>query len=299
RRKEGGPTQGRLRLKWGFDLDVPVPSELEALVKGPWDPQGDVWARQLDIAAQVIERSGGVVFMEQLAPVLNPREGPPQWFRENVVASGGGYGGKGSIDGITTDVVGGEALVLRLLLDLNGVPEVTSDGDILYVFSGFADKSKEPTGLDNTAQTLEDYETDQLNAEGVKGFSTTPEVLQFEEVPKLLKALPKMMPDQGPKVVRDFFQRTALSGLALFLSMWLLLGQLIFHSSPTWLFTGPAYLVWVGLDDTLRRSRDTSARQRDRWRGQWADVCRGDGEAMWRKRAAARSRARRLRDEGV
>lgn len=61
--------------------------------------------------------------MEQLAPVLNPREGPPEWFRENVVASGG-YGGKGSIDGITTDAVGGEPLVLRLLLELNGNPEV-------------------------------------------------------------------------------------------------------------------------------------------------------------------------------
>lgn len=60
--------------------------------------------------------------MEQLAPVLNPREGPPEWFRENVVA-GGGYVGKGSIDGITTEAVGGETLVLRLLLDLNGIPE--------------------------------------------------------------------------------------------------------------------------------------------------------------------------------
>lgn len=30
-----------------------VPMALEALVKGPWDPQGDVWRRQLDLAAQV------------------------------------------------------------------------------------------------------------------------------------------------------------------------------------------------------------------------------------------------------
>lgn len=30
-----------------------VPRALEELVKGPWDPQGELWRRQLDMAAQV------------------------------------------------------------------------------------------------------------------------------------------------------------------------------------------------------------------------------------------------------
>ncbi|CAM9783350.1 unnamed protein product, partial [Ectocarpus fasciculatus] len=136
RRKSSAP--GRLRLKWGVDLDIPVPVALEALVKGPWDPQGDIWERQLDMAAQVISRSGGVVFMEQLAPVLNPREGPPEWYRVCADAGGGFYEKGDKRSGISVDAVGGEALVLRVLLDLNGSPEVTGDGDILYVFPGFA-----------------------------------------------------------------------------------------------------------------------------------------------------------------
>ncbi|CAM9356829.1 unnamed protein product [Ectocarpus sp. 8 AP-2014] len=281
RRKSSAP--GRLRLKWG------VPVALEALVKGPWDPQGDMWERQLDMAAQVISRSGGVVFMEQLAPILNPREGPPEWYQVCADA-GGGFYEKGDKSGISVDAVGGEALVLRVLLDLNGSPEVTSDGDILYVFPGFARGKRGRDGNVEADYPSEGSETDPTAA---------PEVLQFEEVPRLLEALPKILPDQGPKVVKDFFQRTALSGLALFLSMCLVLGQLIFNSWPIWLATGPAYLVWVGLDDTWRRSRNKSAKQRDQWRKQWADVCRGDGDAIWRKRAAARAMARRLDDDGT
>lgn len=79
---------------------------------------------------QVVQRSGGVVFMEQLAPVLNPREGPPEWYRESATAGGGSGGGgaygkkKGAGGGISIEAVGGEALVLRLLFELDGAPEV-------------------------------------------------------------------------------------------------------------------------------------------------------------------------------
>eukprot|EP00752_Nemacystus_decipiens_P005501 g4979.t1 len=282
-----GRTEGRLRLKWGLDIDIPVPRALEELVKGPWDPQGELWSRQLDMAAQVIARSEGVVFMEQLAPVLNPREGPPEWYRESATA-GGGFRSKFAEGSVGVEVVGGEALMLQLLLELNGVPEVTDDGDILYVFPGFAGGEKARNGRTGKSKAMEAFEADQRMREaGEKGFTATPEILQFEEVPGLLDALPKMLPDQGPKVVKEFFQRTVLTGFALFLSTCLVLGQLIFSSWPSWLVAGPAYLIWVGLDDSLRRSRSTSAKQRDRWRGQWADACRGDGDAVWRKRAAA------------
>ncbi|CAN0336374.1 unnamed protein product [Pylaiella littoralis] len=291
-------TGGRIRLKWGLDVDIPVPMALEALVKGPWDTQGEVWRKQLDLAAQVIDRSGGVIFMEQLAPILNPREAPPEWYRES--AAGGFSRNTGANGGITTtEVVGGDAPLLRLLFELNGTPEVTNDGDVLYIFPGFAGGDKERKGRVDKARMIEEVEAGQRSERGEAVFTATPEVLQFEELPRLLEALPNILPDQGPKAIVEFFQRTALSGLALFLSTCLLLGQLIFQAWPIWLATGPTYLIWVGLDDTLKRSRYTSAKQRDRWRGEWADVCRGDGDAVWRKRAAARSRARRLSDDGV
>ena len=63
---------------------------------------------------------------------------------------------------------------------------------------------------------------------------------------------------------------------------------------PTHHDTGPIYLVWTAVDEMLRRSREKAARERDRWRAEWADICRGDGEVTWRKRASARLRARQL-----
>lgn len=57
--------------------------------------------------SQVIARSGGVVFVEQLAPILNPRQGPLRRGSSHDRMSGRD-----------------EALVLRALLDLNGAPEV-------------------------------------------------------------------------------------------------------------------------------------------------------------------------------
>lgn len=66
--------------------------------------------------------------MEQLAPVLNPREGPPEWYRVCADAGGGFYEKGDKRSGISVDAVGGEALVLRVLLDLNGSPEVRTVG---------------------------------------------------------------------------------------------------------------------------------------------------------------------------
>lgn len=62
--------------------------------------------------------------MEQLAPIFNPREGPPRWYRESA-AAGGGINSKFAKGRVGVEAVGGEALMLRLLLELNGVPEVS------------------------------------------------------------------------------------------------------------------------------------------------------------------------------
>lgn len=71
----------------------------------------------------MIARSKGVVFVEQLAPILNPSEGPPEWYRESATA-GGGVSSNSADGSVGIEAIGGEAVVLRLLLELNGVPEV-------------------------------------------------------------------------------------------------------------------------------------------------------------------------------
>lgn len=63
---------------------------------------------------KVIQRSGGVVFLEQLLPILNPREGPSEYYGAN---------GRGGDIGTTTNGVN-DSIVRRLLYELRGVPEV-------------------------------------------------------------------------------------------------------------------------------------------------------------------------------
>lgn len=64
--------------------------------------------------------------MEQLAPILNPREGPPEWYRESAAAAAGGFSSKFAKGDVGVEAVGGEALMLRLLVELNGAPEVSA-----------------------------------------------------------------------------------------------------------------------------------------------------------------------------
>lgn len=45
--------RGRLKVRWGVYVDVDVPRVLEELIKGPWDPEGRLWARQVDMACEV------------------------------------------------------------------------------------------------------------------------------------------------------------------------------------------------------------------------------------------------------
>lgn len=59
--------------------------------------------------------------------------------------------------------------------------------------------------------------------------------------------------------------------------------------------TGPIYLAWVAVDDTLRGWRYDAAKERDGWRREWASyVSLEDSDVVWRKRASARRRAREL-----
>lgn len=80
----------------------------------------------------MIRRSNGVVFVEQLAPILNPRNGPPPPSEISAKFSGGSGGtalsGLGSLNEGEAD----EPLVVRLLTELNGIPEVRLNVRLVY-----------------------------------------------------------------------------------------------------------------------------------------------------------------------
>lgn len=58
---------------------------------------------------------------------------------------------------------------------------MTDDGDILYVFPGFAGGDKARKGRTSKAKTMEAFEADERTSEASETrFTATPEVLQFE-----------------------------------------------------------------------------------------------------------------------
>lgn len=58
---------------------------------------------------------------------------------------------------------------------------MTDDGDILYVFPGFSGGEQARKGRTGKTKTRESFEADQrMSDASEKGFTTTPEVLQFE-----------------------------------------------------------------------------------------------------------------------
>mmetsp|Transcript_71613 Transcript_71613/g.202408 ORF Transcript_71613/g.202408 Transcript_71613/m.202408 type:complete len:333 (+) Transcript_71613:817-1815(+) len=81
-------------------------------VFGDGDPNVDLDDRSIKAAATVIREAGGAVTAEQLAPYLAPSD---------------------SAVSFDTSVVD-ESFVLPVVTRLNGVPEVTDEGDIVYVF---------------------------------------------------------------------------------------------------------------------------------------------------------------------
>lgn len=58
--------------------------------------------------------------------------------------------------------------------------QVTNDGDVLYIFPGFAGGDKERKGRVDKARMVEEVETGQRSERGEAVFTATPEVLQFE-----------------------------------------------------------------------------------------------------------------------
>lgn len=87
-------------------------------VFGDGDPNGDVEERRLALVAEMIRSHGGAVTAEQLAPFCDDIPMPN-------IADGKLGEEKTYVD---------ESFVLPIVSQLDGVPQVTEDGDIVYTF---------------------------------------------------------------------------------------------------------------------------------------------------------------------
>jgi hypothetical protein len=102
-------------------------------VFGDGNPNGDVEERRIALVAEMIRSNGGAVSAEQLAPFCDDVPMP------NVSGEGSGRLGeeRAYVD---------ESFVLPFVTQLNGEPQVTEDGDIVYIFPELmASASKSPT----------------------------------------------------------------------------------------------------------------------------------------------------------
>ena len=114
---------------------------------GDGNPNSDLDELRLKAAASEIRRSGGVVTSEQLAPFCDPPEVQYQ------------------VDDLNDTSNVDESYVLPIVSKLGGEPQVTDDGDIVYIFSDLqlsATDSLETVGLPPTASARE-----------IKGFLTS------------------------------------------------------------------------------------------------------------------------------
>lgn len=112
-------------------------------VFGDGDPNGDLDERMVRFSAKVIRENGGAVTAEQLAPFLAPTPEQLQMKDGNIVD---------------------ESWMLPILMRLNGRPEVTDDGDIVYVFDDMQvsgqgdDDSLALSQLDEQSEFLQERE---------------------------------------------------------------------------------------------------------------------------------------------
>ena len=86
-------------------------------VFGDGDPNGDVEERRLALVAEMIRENGGAVTAEQLAPFCDDIPMP--------VADGKLGEERAYVD---------ESFVLPIVTQLDGLPQITEDGDIVYTF---------------------------------------------------------------------------------------------------------------------------------------------------------------------
>eukprot|EP00613_Pedinella_sp_CCMP2098_P082107 CAMPEP_0171936918 /NCGR_PEP_ID=MMETSP0993-20121228/34163_1 /TAXON_ID=483369 /ORGANISM="non described non described, Strain CCMP2098" /LENGTH=695 /DNA_ID=CAMNT_0012578171 /DNA_START=21 /DNA_END=2108 /DNA_ORIENTATION=+ len=125
----------------------PEMGTLEAVysfVFGDGDPNQGLDEQQLAAAADVIRTAGGVVAAEEIAPWL--LEPPPLPLLSGVEGVSG-FGFRDTTRGTTfisdSSTTVDEQWLLPVVTALGGVPEVTEDGDIVYVFEDILSTSQE------------------------------------------------------------------------------------------------------------------------------------------------------------
>lgn len=155
-------------------------------VFGDGNPNGDVEERRIAIAAEMIRQNGGAVTAEQLAPFCD--EAPMPLTAE----------GKLGEERVYVD----ESFVLPIVTQLDGEPQVTEDGDIVYTFpelmtsaasksapSGSVrtrEKSRESkvlerAGLDEDAPTIQINNLLQMNRINTRGALERADLIEILE----------------------------------------------------------------------------------------------------------------------
>ncbi|CAN0237810.1 unnamed protein product [Pylaiella littoralis] len=127
-----------------------------SFVFGDGDPNADMGQRRVEAAATLIRGNGGAVSAEQLAPLLTP----------------------GSLPSDDSNLVD-ESFILPILTALDGVPEVTPEGDIVYVFPSLQ-KSAMGAGKAIGSSEIDSQEAKRL--QGLKSLSTADLRIALEAV---------------------------------------------------------------------------------------------------------------------
>jgi len=117
----GRDNSGNRRTNNGEPPEMGFLESVFSYIFGDGDPNNRLEEQRLKLASQLIRENGGAVTAEQLAPFCDDAPDP------TTTSSGGDEGEEGSayVD---------ERFVLPIVTALNGEPEVTDDGDIVYVF---------------------------------------------------------------------------------------------------------------------------------------------------------------------
>jgi len=110
-----GNTDGRGRANRDPD-EMGFLESVFSYVFGDGNPNGDVEERRLALVAEMIRENGGAVTAEQLAPFCDDAPMPQEdlWGEERAYVD--------------------ESFVLPIVTQLDGEPQVTEEGDIVYVF---------------------------------------------------------------------------------------------------------------------------------------------------------------------
>ncbi len=146
---DGGGTSAR---RGRNDDEMGFLESVFSYVFGDGNPNGDVEGRRISLAADMIRKNGGAVSAEQLAPYCD--DAPMPAMQEI------GGGGDAEKERAYVD----ESFVLPIVAQLGGEPQVTEEGDIVYVFSELM-TSASSSSSSSTSSSISAKEATQMRRE--------------------------------------------------------------------------------------------------------------------------------------